>query len=361
VPFFAQGGGNAWAEPFHLARNGVTINLRGLNHITFSKDKTQATFQGGAIIEEVVNAAYANGARIPTGNCNCVGTLGAILGGGVGRLMGLYGFGVDNLLSLNIVTAYGVAVTVTPQNLPDLWWALRGAGANFGIVTSAIIKSYPVPTAQNGAWTGDLFFTEDKIEAIVSAINSLVLKPEMAIFLYYISPGTPTVVVSPYYLGNSTSGMAEFGSILSLGPVVDTTVWTPYNETNAGSDAFCVKGGRKPTFGAGLAQMDPTTWRAIWNAFVVFTENPAFGSSAVLVEAYSMAKARTFSASSSAYPFRDTVNYQAAVIPWYTNASLDDEALAFGSKVRDLWRSTDGLLQNSTYVSDIQKTFEEAY
>lgn len=74
-------------------------------------------------------------------------------------------------LSVNLVTAAGIAITVNPHNDPDLWWALRGAGANFGIVTSATMKSYSVPKAENGAWLGTLIYTDDKIEEIVEALN----------------------------------------------------------------------------------------------------------------------------------------------------------------------------------------------
>src|SRR3954468_8264350 len=100
ITFLAQNGGNAWATTFDIGPNDVVINLGGLKEISFSADKTQVTFQGGTSISELVEAANQNGVHVPTGNCDCVGALGAILGGGYGRLMGLYGFGVDNLLSV---------------------------------------------------------------------------------------------------------------------------------------------------------------------------------------------------------------------------------------------------------------------
>jgi hypothetical protein len=133
-----------------------------------------------------------------------------------------------------------------------------------------------------------------------------------------------------------------------MGPVADTTVWTPYNETNAGSDTFCVKGGRKPAFGAGLARLDPSTWRAIWNEYTAFLQKSGTSSSVILLECYSMDTARKFKTSSSAYPFRDTVNFQVVALPWYSNSSFDSQALKFGSTIRDLWRKSNGLQRNST-------------
>ena len=78
---------------------------------------------------------YANNAQVVTGNSNCIGVLGTKLGG---RSR------VDNILSLNTVLANRTFLQVTPKE-SDLFWALRGAAPNFGIVTSVVMKSYPVP------------------------------------------------------------------------------------------------------------------------------------------------------------------------------------------------------------------------
>ena len=332
----------------------MVINLRGIRQITFNGAKDQVTLQGGAIVSEVVAAAYANNARVLTGNCDCIGALGAVLGGGYGRLMGLYGLGVDNLLSVNIVTSYGVAIEVDARN-DDLWWALRGAGPNFGIVTSAKMKAYPIAMVDNTAWLGPLLFTDDKIESLVQAINDLVLKPQMALFMFYATFGPPafqpTVIAIPFYLGTEVEGKAAFASIYAVGPIADQTSVIPYNQWNAGSASFCVKGDRKPTYGAGFSKMDPRTWRAIWNEYTAFlTANPGTGNTTVLLEAYSLDKAKSLPDSSASFPLRSSPRFQGVAIPWYADSTLDVAAETFGSKVRDLWRSTSTLKSNLTYV-----------
>lgn len=350
LSFLAQGGGNAWSTTWNIGPNDVVINLRGIRQIQFNANKTEVSFQGGTIISELVDAAYGNDTQVVTGNCNCIGALGAVLGGGYGRLMGLYGFGVDNLLSLNLITSNGSSIKVTPD-MSDLWWALRGAGPNFGIVTSATMKAYPTPKAQNGAWLGPLIFTEDKIEALVQAINDLNLEPRMAIFLYYAaSPPTytPTVIAIPFFLGNETGGIAAFSSILALGPVANQTGWTPYNLVNAGSESFCVKGGRKPSYTAGMRKLDPRTWRAIWNQYTTFLQQyPGTGNTTVLVECYSLDTADAYGDKSSSYAFRSSNKYNGVVNTVYYDRSLDGKAQAFGSSVRNLWWSTDNLTANS--------------
>lgn len=351
APFLAQTGGHGWIDSFNLGHNGILINLRGLNTITFNHQRTQARVQGGALISEVIAQAYANDARILTGNCNCVGTMGAALGGGYGNLMGLYGFSVDNILSMDVVLANGRAVTVTANQSTDLWWALRVAGPNFGIVTGAVMKAYPMPKARNVAWLGGLYFTEDKIEAVVQAIQDLVLKAPMNVFLYYATSGppsfSPTVLVTPFYFGSETEGRAAFRSLLEIGPYNDTTAEVPYTKWNAAADPLCIKGGRKPSYGAGFGQMVPSTWRHIWNAYVESLEIPGMGNSFILTECYSLAYAQSVPKSSSSFGNRD-VRFNGAAIPVYTDAALDAQAEAFGSKVRDLWRATDGYDRNRT-------------
>ncbi|CAG8977805.1 hypothetical protein HYALB_00010890 [Hymenoscyphus albidus] len=217
------------------------------------------------------------------------------------------------------------------------------------------MKSYPVTTGDNGAWTGTLIFTEDKIEALVATIKKLQIPPELAVYLYYVSSGpsdkTPTVIISPYYTGTEEAGKKIFAPFYAIGPITDTTAWLPYHNSNDGSNSFCIKGGRKPAFGVGLGQTDPATGRSVWNSHKKFLQNPEAANSVVLVEAYSMGAARSFSLSSSAYAHRDTINFHVAVLPWYNNSSFDKQALAWGSQNRDLLRSTDMLDKNSTYIN----------
>lgn len=120
-PFLAQSGGHGWIDSFHLERNGILLNLRSLNGTTFNDQRTEAHVQGGALIGEVIAQAYANDAQILTGNCNCVGNMGASLDSGYGNLMGLYGFSVDDILSMDVVLANGSAVTVSANQTADLW------------------------------------------------------------------------------------------------------------------------------------------------------------------------------------------------------------------------------------------------
>ena len=239
--FLAQNGGNGWADTFHLDRCSNLINLRGIRQISFNAVKTQAVFQGGVLNAEMVATAFVNSTSASNPTCNCVGLLGAILGGGLSPTIGLYGLGIDQLLSKPLVTASGDLTHVNSSH-SDLWFALQGAGASFGIVTFATIKAYSV--FNDTAWTGPLPFTPDKIEAVVGAINGLDLRPEMEIEFYYATTGAPdynpTVLAIPFCVGNATAGRDAFATIFTVGPAIDGTTGVPYNQWNAGENGMCI-------------------------------------------------------------------------------------------------------------------------
>ncbi|KAM5441338.1 hypothetical protein MferCBS31731_003768 [Microsporum ferrugineum] len=355
IQFFAQAGAHGFTTTLDVPPDGILINLRQLNSATFNDDKTEVIVGGGILISEVIEAASSNNALVATGNCNCVGAIGAILGGGYGNLMGMYGFGVDNILSLNVVSGDGILQTVTVGD--DLFWALCGAGPNFGIVTSARMKAYPVESSGQYAWLGALTFTGDKIQAVIKAINELTLKPEMNIFIYLLdarAPGNmPTVVVTPFYYGTEAEGRAAFASILDIGPTLDTTARTHYTHWNDGAESSCVKGGRKPSYCAGLAELVPETWKQVWDDYVtwVSSNNGSARNSTVILEAYSMGKARSFPTNSSSVPWRDRIRFNALIFPWYGDKSMDSAAEFYGLSTRRLILSTSSLDPPATYVN----------
>ena len=121
--FYAQNGGNGWSTTFTINRTGIAIDLARLNQVSFNKTRNQAVIQGGVNVSTIVSAAYQNDVRISASSCNCVGFLGAVLGGGLSRTMGLYGAGVDQLISATVVTANGTIMKADNAANTDLWYA----------------------------------------------------------------------------------------------------------------------------------------------------------------------------------------------------------------------------------------------
>ena len=116
--------------------DGIVIDLSRIGGAEVDPEAKTARVGGGALLSELDTAAQEHGLVCPVGVVSHTGVAGLTLGGGMGRLMRTFGLTLDNLLAVELVTADGRVVRVSPEEHPELFWGLRGAGPNFGIVTS---------------------------------------------------------------------------------------------------------------------------------------------------------------------------------------------------------------------------------
>ncbi|MCF7973791.1 MAG: FAD-binding oxidoreductase [Phycisphaerae bacterium] len=123
---------------------GVLINLSDMRQLNVDPGEQIAHAQAGLIAADMDRGTSLYGLATVLGECPTVGISGLTLGGGLGRLMGLYGALCDNVLSAELVTADGAVHRVSASENPDLFWAIRGGGGNFGIVTSFSYRLHPV-------------------------------------------------------------------------------------------------------------------------------------------------------------------------------------------------------------------------
>jgi hypothetical protein len=139
LPLSVRGGGHDWAGRA-LCADGLVIDLTGMREVVVDIHSRVATVAGGACSKDLAAAAGANGLVAALGNCGAVGVAGMTLGGGYGPLNGLYGGAADNLLGAELVLAGGRRVATSPGEEPELFWAIRGGGGNFGVVTSMRVQ-----------------------------------------------------------------------------------------------------------------------------------------------------------------------------------------------------------------------------
>eukprot|EP01093_Parvamoeba_rugata_P013988 TRINITY_DN444_c0_g1_i1.p1 TRINITY_DN444_c0_g1~~TRINITY_DN444_c0_g1_i1.p1 ORF type:complete len:464 (+),score=98.74 TRINITY_DN444_c0_g1_i1:1262-2653(+) len=133
-----------------LCNDGLVIDLSGLKFVEVDSATNRVKVGGGNIWNEVDAAIHEHGLAIPSGMISTTGVGGLTLGGGVGYLTRKYGLTIDNLLEAHMVLADGSFVTVNATENTDLFWAIRGGGGNFGVVTSFTFQAHELKTVIGG-------------------------------------------------------------------------------------------------------------------------------------------------------------------------------------------------------------------
>jgi FAD/FMN-containing dehydrogenase len=144
-----RGGGHN-AGGLGVCDNGLVIDLSRLKGIRVDPAERTVRVEGGCTWGDVDHATHAFGLAAPTGIISTTGVGGLTLGGGLGHLTRKCGLTIDNLIAADVVLADGRFVTVSAEKNQDLFWAIRGGGGNFGVVTSFLFKLYPVHTDYAG-------------------------------------------------------------------------------------------------------------------------------------------------------------------------------------------------------------------
>jgi FAD/FMN-containing dehydrogenase len=141
--------------------DGLVIDLSAMNKVTVDAPARMVRAQGGVLLKDLLAATHEDGLTVPVGIIGTTGVGGLTLGGGVGHLTRGCGLTIDNLVAATVVLADGSVVQTDAENEPDLFWALRGGGGNFGVVTSFSFRCHPVSTVLAGPTLYDLDDTGD--------------------------------------------------------------------------------------------------------------------------------------------------------------------------------------------------------
>jgi FAD/FMN-containing dehydrogenase len=177
-----RGGAHSFAGAA-VGDSGLTIDLSGICHVKVDPGARTARVGGGATIAQLDAATQAHGLATPGGTVSHTGVGGLTLGGGFGWLTGQYGLSCDNLLSAQVVTAAGQVLRASHDQHPDLFWALRGGGGNFGVVTEFVFRLHPAgPLAQLGVF----FWDADDGEAALALAQQVTadLPPRMGALIF---------------------------------------------------------------------------------------------------------------------------------------------------------------------------------
>jgi FAD/FMN-containing dehydrogenase len=172
-------------------------------------------------VSDVLDAARPHGYAAAVGTVSSVGFAGLTLGGGYGTLIGVIGLGVDNLLSAEVVLADGRVVTADPHHEPDLFWALRGGGGNFGVVTELRTRLHPLATVT----TGTVAFGWHQARSVLRGWRDLVASADDALDVMFGAMSTPAGLVLytvPTWAGDPGDAAGQVARVRALGdPVLD--------------------------------------------------------------------------------------------------------------------------------------------
>jgi len=171
LPVAVRGGGHNGGG-LGLVDDGLVIDLSGIKFVRVDTKDNTVRVGGGNLWGEVDHATHAFGLAVPAGIISTTGVGGLTLGGGVGHLSRKYGLTIDSLLEADMVLADGRFVTVNESQYPDLFWAIRGGGGNFGIVVSFKFQAHPVSTV----FGGPTFWPIEKTDEIMEWYHSFIQK-----------------------------------------------------------------------------------------------------------------------------------------------------------------------------------------
>ncbi len=185
-----RGGGHN-AAGLGVWDDALVIDLSAMRGVTVDPDAKTVRAEGGCVWGDVDHATGAFGLATPSGFVSTTGVAGLTLGGGIGYLSRRFGLTVDNLLAADVVLADGSFVTASEDSHPDLFWALRGGGGNFGVVTSFLLRCHDVGTVT----AGPVFYDLADMPAVVRWYRELLpgLPEELTGWLGLMSvpPGPP--------------------------------------------------------------------------------------------------------------------------------------------------------------------------
>jgi len=171
--------------------DGLVIDLSAMNRIEVEPGAQLARVQGGVLLARMLEATHVHGLTIPVGIIGTTGIGGLTLGGGIGHLTRTYGLTIDNLVTAKVVLADGSVVQCDTQRERDLFWALRGGGGNFGIVTEFTFRCHPATTALAGPVLHDLDDAADVLRWYRDFVGAQ--PDELGIWFGFVSvpPGPP--------------------------------------------------------------------------------------------------------------------------------------------------------------------------
>jgi FAD/FMN-containing dehydrogenase len=237
LPLALRGGGHS-AAGHSTVDDGLVVDLSPMRSVEVDPVARRARVGGGALLGDLDRATQEHGLAVPAGQVSHTGVAGLTLGGGVGYLMRKHGLTIDSLLSADLVTADGGSVHADEGENADLFWALRGGGGNFGVVTQFEFALHEVGPIVNA---GVLVYPYERAGEIMRASRELMASAPADMSIHEILIRLPahepfpehlqgqlSVMLTILHVGSEERARADVEPLRKLGPVFDLFGPMPY-------------------------------------------------------------------------------------------------------------------------------------
>ncbi|KNG82581.1 FAD binding domain-containing protein [Aspergillus nomiae NRRL 13137] len=365
LPFLAYNAAHGAITTLGKMDRGIEIYLDQLSGVDIAEDGKTVTIAGGTKSKLVTDTLWDAGKQTVTGACECVSYLGPALGGGHGWLQGRHGLIADQFESMNIVLANGTLVTLDSSS--ELWWAIKGAGHNFGIVTSVTSKIYDVEYRD---WAIEIItFSGDKVEEIYEAVNTHLLKDgnqptDVINWSYWVNdpaadatnPVIQVIIIQEGVQAVDTVYTAPFHSMdpISIEPhsgsYTDLAEWVGVTTTSGPCEK---NGAMNPRFPSYLETYNATAQKQAYEVFAEAVRGSSiFNGSLVTFDGYSTQGVKSIAADSTAVPYRDQNILVGPLIAYMPgDAALDEKAAQVGNQIRQILHEGSGREHVLAYVN----------
>ncbi|EGR46211.1 uncharacterized protein TRIREDRAFT_66726 [Trichoderma reesei QM6a] len=356
IDLAVRGGGHSTGGT-SSTEGGLCIDLSSMRDVKIDTASKHIIAQGGAMWVDVDNAAIEKGLATVGGTVNHTGIGGLSLGGGFGWLAGMYGCVCDNIVAAKVVVADGRLLSVSEKENADLFWAIRGAGHNFGVVVEFTFQGHD---QLNEVYAGGIVFPSDKLSQIVEALNRMMGSgdPKGAAVLVFARPPTapaPVIVTNVFYNGDQEAAEKYLKPLLDLGPIANMAKMMPYNMVNGLLNAMATHGRRKSIKAVTLTNVvEPAFVQELFDDYVKVTgENPDLAHTFMGMEFYDLGKINSIPIESMAFANRG--DYRAGVVGLeWTNDKMDQENRDWGRMIQAKCRQK--IIDSEEYSPQTTKT-----
>lgn len=318
---------------------GILIDLQYMNKVHVDTTKHIVTVQGGALWADVNRATDEHGLRVVSGTASQVGVGGLTLRGGYGYLTPQYGLVVDNVIAAQVVTGQGEILNASVEENQDLFWGIRGAGANLGVVTSLDFQAHP---GSSLVWSGIRTFASENSHDVVSGLNHTLHHPDgksaaQCVLGVSTDTGHPVITVVLFFDGSAEDAQRHFAPLLAIEYLSSDISMRSLAQANSLLDSTMPAGGRKKMIGLEFSPTveSETIVKLIKSLAAKISADPDMGKTAIDIDYFSPDRLCKVPIAEAAFP-RRTQNLNGTLLLQWDNSERDLDVMEWGRYLQQL-------------------------